>query len=261
MSILTHAFTAVRRHLGLASALLLCAFTVRSGNAGTMTGGAGFDYQTGPSSQSYRSALVFGSAQGGAGDITLAGIRYGDSQLGPGTGLFANAGVLTAQRVAARAIVLRVFGDHGYRAWRWRVGPEFELRPGGTLGFYYLRLTNNAQESFGSAGVEYSAAFTPSITAQIGTSYGRWNTDATTTQGTLSGTWHPLARVILLGELDVGRNLTASSAAGPSGGGGLGGLPLPGGLGGGGRGKRANETSVQSDVSAAGQVGIRFLIP
>ena len=108
--------------------------------------------------------------------------------------------------------------------------------------------------------MEYSAAFTPSVTAQIGTSYGRWNTDATTTQGTLSGTWHPLARMILLGELDVGRNLTTSSAAGPSGGGALGGLPLPGGLGGGGKGQRASKTSTQSDVSAAGQVGIRFLI-
>jgi len=35
---------------------------VRPVTAGTMTGGAGVDYETGPEAQSYRSALLFGSA-------------------------------------------------------------------------------------------------------------------------------------------------------------------------------------------------------
>jgi len=203
--------------------------------------------------------LLFGSFQGGAGDITLAGIRYGDSQLGPGVGLFANGAVQIVPRVLARAVGLRAIGDGTYRAWRWRIGPEFPLTPDRTVGFYYLRLTNNAGESFGSGGVELGASLSPSITAQVGSSYGRWNTDVTSTQGTVSGTWRPAARVLLLGEFDVGRNLTTTSATGPSGGGALGGLPLPGGIGGGGRGRGTGETSAKSDVSTAGQIGVRFL--
>ncbi len=236
------------------ASLLLC-----HANAGTLSGGAGFDYQTGPGAQSYRSMLLFGSSQGGAGDITLAGIRYGDGQLGPGIGLFANGAVQVASRVLARAVVLRAIGDGTYRAWRWRVGPEFPLPSDRTVGLYYLRLTNNAGEKFGSAGVELGASLSPSIAAQVGSSYGKWNTDATTAQGTVSGTWYPVARVLLLGEFDVGRNLTTTSAAGPSGGGVLGGLPLPGGIGGGSRG-RGGETSARSEVSTAGQIGVRFLL-
>jgi hypothetical protein len=229
--------------------------------AATLSGGGGFDYQTGPHTQSYRSGLLFASAEGTPGDLTLAGIRYEDSRLGWGTGLFANAGVTMAPHVAARATVLRAIGNDAYRAWRWRVGPEVRLASDRTLGVYYLRLTNNAGESFGSGGVEFGAPLSPTVTAQVGSSYGRWNTDATTAQATVSGTWHPLGHVLFLGEVDLGRNLATTSTTGPSGGGGaLGGLPLPGGLGGGGHGRGASETSTQSDFAAAGQIGIRVSI-
>lgn len=255
----TQVFSIIRGLARLGPPLaILTSLLVPDANAGTLSAGAGFDYQTGPGAGSYRSVLLFGSTQGGAGDMTIAGIRYGDGQLGPGIGLFANGAVQMAPRVLARAVVLRAIGDGTYRAWRWRIGPEFLLPSDRTLGVYYLRLTNNAGERFGSAGVELAASFSPSITAQVGSSYGRWSSGAATTQGTVSGTWHPVARVLLLGEFDVGRNLTTTSAAGPSGSGGLGGLPLPGGIGGGGRG-RGGETSVRSEVSTAGQIGVRFL--
>src|SRR2546428_1787835 len=71
----------------------LIAFAAGPSNAGTLSGGAGLDYQTGPHAQSYRSALLFASAERDAGDLTLAAIRYGDSRVGPGIGAFANGGV------------------------------------------------------------------------------------------------------------------------------------------------------------------------
>jgi hypothetical protein len=237
---------------------ILITLSAPPAGAGTVTGGAGFDYQSGPRAQSYRSTLLFASGERGASDLTLAALRYGDSGVGPGIGAFANAGVAVTPHARVRAIGLRAIGDGAYRATRWRLGPEFHTASDVTLGAYYLRLTDNAGGSFGSAGVEVGGPIGQGVTGQIGSSYGRWNGDATTAQAALSGTWHPVSRVLLLGELDVGRNLTTTTTAGPSGGGALGGLPLPGGMG---RGRSGSgETRSSSDITAAGQIGIRFLI-
>jgi len=252
-------FRPIHLRLHALALAILIALAARISSAGTLSGGAGFDYQTGPNAQSYRSALLFGSVERDAGDLTLAAIRYGDSRVGSGVGGFANAGVVVTRHVRLRAIGLRAIGDLTHRAWRWRLGPEFRSASDLTLGAYYLRLTDNAGGSFGSAGVELGVPVARDVTGQIGSSYGRWNSDATTAQASLSGTWRPSSRVLLLGEVDAGRNLTTTTAAGPSGGGGaLGGLPLPGGIGKGGPGRGGSQSS--SDITAAGQIGIRFLI-
>ena len=242
----------------VAAALILLS-PVPSALAGTLTGGTGFDYQTGPGAQSYRSALLFGYAEGALWDGTLAGVRYGDSRVGPGIGIFANGSAPLGPHVRARGIALRAIGDDTYRAWRWRVGPELRLPSDRVLGAYYLRLTNNVDEHFGSVGVELSSPITTNVTGQLGSSYGEWRGGATSAQGSVSGIWRPAGRVLLLAEFDVGRNLVTTTAAGPGGGGGLGGLPIVGGLGGGhGQGGSTSETS--SEVTEAGQIGIRFLL-
>lgn len=233
---------------------------MRSADAGAISGGAGFDYQSGPRAQSYRSALLFAAAERDAGDLTIAAIRYGDSRLGPGFGAFANASVAVAKQLHVRGTGLRTIGDEAYRAWRWRLGPELRFQSNATVGAYYLRLTDNAGSSFGSVGAEWGVPFGSDVTGQIGSSYGTWTGGATTAQATVSGTWRATKRVLLLGEIDVGRNLATTSTAGPGGGGpgGLGGLPLPGGLGKGKGGPGGSQTT--SDITAAGQVGIRLLI-
>src|SRR5712671_3062892 len=153
---------------------------------------------------------VAGTVSGGAGDLTLAAIRFGDSRLGPGFGAFANAGVAVAPSLRVRGIGLRTIGDATYRAWRWRLGPELRLASSATLGAYYLRLTDNAGARFGSVGAEWGAPLGSDVTGQIGSSYGTWNGGATTAQATISGTWHAATRVLLLGEIDVGRNLATT---------------------------------------------------
>src|SRR3989442_9766529 len=62
-------------------------------HAAAISGGAGVDYQAGPNAQSYRGALVFGSANVAPGDLTVAAIRYEDSHLGAGIGGVANPGL------------------------------------------------------------------------------------------------------------------------------------------------------------------------
>ena len=224
----------------------------------TLSGGAGIDYQTGPNAQSYRGALLFATAQTAPGDLTVVGIRYEDSRLGPGVGALANAGVSLASPIRLRVIALRAMGDRGFDSWRLRAGPELLLRSDATLGAYYLRLHDDSPETFDAAGLEASFPLSPRLSAQAGSSHGRWSSGETTTQGTLAGTFRAGSRVLLLGEVDVGRNVMTTSTTSSSAGGIWSGLPLPGQAGSGG-----STTQSQTDRSIAStiQLGVRFLIP
>jgi hypothetical protein len=223
--------------------------------AGTLSGGAGIDYQTGPKAQSYRGALLFASADRAPGDVTIAAVRYKDSLVGAGLAGFANAGLSVASALRLRVIGLRSFGDHGFDAWRLRAGPELRVAPDVTLGAYYLRLHDDAPESFGAAGVELSGPVLRNLSGQIGSSYGRWNGGATTVQGTISGTLRAGSRLSILCEVDAGRNVVTTSTASTSGGGFLGGLPILGG------GSSEEESKTDRTITATGQLGVRFLVP
>jgi len=226
--------------------------------AGMLSGGAGIDYQTGPKAQSYRGALLFASADLAPGDLTIAGVRYKDTLAGPGLAGFANAGLSVASALRLRVIGLRSFGDHGFDAWRLRAGPELRIAPNVTLGAYYLRLHDDAPESFGAGGLELSGPVLRNVSGQIGSSYGRWNGGATTVQGTIAGTLRVGAQLSILCEIDAGRNVVTTSTASTSGGGFLGGLPIANDLGNGGPG---GESKTDHTITATGQLGARFLVP
>ncbi|TMQ53903.1 MAG: hypothetical protein E6K77_02025 [Candidatus Eisenbacteria bacterium] len=231
---------------------------VRPVTAGTMTGGAGVDYETGPEAQSYRSALLFGSADLASGDFTVAAVRFGDSSVGPGISGFANAGPRITSASRLRVIGLRTIGDRAYRAWRVRAGPELNLTSEVTLGAYYLRAQDNSAGNFDAGGVELSVPIARGVSGQVGSSYGKWDGGATTAQGMMAGTWHAGSRVQFLCEVDVGRNVMTTSSSAPSGGGILGGLPITGGLGNGGS---VTESRTENRVTATSQFGVRFLFP
>ena len=231
---------------------------VRPVAAGTMTGGAGVDYQTGPEAQSYRSALLFGSADLASGDFTVAAVRFGDSSVGAGVSGFGNAGLRITSAARLRLIGLRTIGDGAYRAWRLRAGPELNLTSEVTLGAYYLRARDNTPGDFDAGGVELSVPIARGVSGQVGSSYGKWSGGATTAQGMIAGTWHAGSRVQLLCEADVGRNVMTTSTSSPSSGGILGGLPITGGLGNGGSG---TESRTENRVTATSLFGVRFLFP
>jgi len=257
----------VKRRIALASlaiALALGLFPAKATLGGTLSGGAGADYQTGPHSQSYRGALLFVSADTSPGELTLAAIRYGDSRLGAGIAAFANAGLNLAPSLHLRVIGLRAFGDGGFDSWRLRAGPELKLGDQATVGAYYLHQHDDAPESFDAGGAEATVPVSSKFSAQAGSSYGRWTSGEITFQGMLGGTLRAGSRLLILGEVDVGRNVTTASSASPSGGGGGifgGGLPLPGQLGGGGGGSGSQKTSSESAIASTAQLGVRFLIP
>ena len=247
--------TRLLRDLVHASVIVLAA---PAAGAGTLSGGAGIDYQTGPEAQSYRSGLLFGSADLAPGDFTVAAIRFGDSRVGPGTSGFANAAVRVTSATRLRVIGLRTMGDGAYRAWRLRAGPELYVTPEVSLGAYYLRARDNSPGDLDAAGVELSVPVFRSISGQVGSSYGKWDGGETTAQATLAGTWRAGARAQFLCEIDLGRNVTTTSAAAPSGGGILGGLPIANGLGNGGS---ATQSGPDRRFMVTSQLGVRFLIP
>src|SRR5467141_3299978 len=243
----------------LVIALVVCPTRADARLSGSLSGGAGADYQTGPRSQSYRGALLFASADASAGDLTLAAIRYGDSRVGPGTCGFANAGVVLSPALRLRLVGLRAFGDSGFDSWRLRAGPELKLHSESTLGAYFLHLHDDSPESFNAGGLELTVPLSTEFSAQAGSSFGRWTSGETTAQGTLAGTLRAGTRLLFITEVDVGRNVTTASSPSPSGGGVLGGL-LPGQLGGGSGGSGSQRKSDRSMTSTA-QLGVRFLIP
>lgn len=249
----------MRRRYFMGFVLAGAAFlAIRPVAAGTMSGGAGVDYQTGPEAQSYRSALLFGSAELAEGDFTVAAVRFGDSTIGPGISGFANAGLRVTPATRLRVIGLRTIGDAAYRAWRLRAGPELNLTSEATVGAYYLRVRDNSPSDFDAGGVELSVPIARGVSGQVGSSYGKWEGGATTAQGMLAGTWRAASRLQLLCEVDVGRNVITTSSTAPSSGGILGGLPITNGLGNGGSGRKSR---TENRVSATSQLGVRFLFP
>jgi len=232
----------------VASAFAVAVWTGPAVAGGPLSGGVGVDYQAGANAQSYRGALLFGSVEGSSGDLTLAAIRYDDSRTGTGTAAFGNAGVKVAPTLRLRVIGLRAFGEDSFDASRLRAGPELSLPSRATLGAYYLHVHDSSPANLDAGGAEVRVPLSPKFSYQVGAVVGRWNSGASTAQGILGGTLRAGSRLLLLGEVDVGRNATTSS-----GGGMLGGLPRPGPLGGG--------STSQTDITSTAQLGLRFLFP
>jgi hypothetical protein len=242
----------------VACAFLFAAWTAPAVAGGPVSGGVGVDYQTGADSQSYRGALLFGSLEGAPGDLTLAAIRYDDSRTGTGTAAFGNAGVKVVSPFRLRVIGLRAFGEGSFDASRLRAGPELNYSSA-TLGAYYLHVHDSSPANLDAGGAEVTVPLSPKFSCQVGAIAGRWSSGASTAQGILGGTLRAGSRLVLLGEVDIGRNATTSS-----GGGGMSGPgPLGGGLLGGLSGPSAPESGSTSrtDITTTAQLGLRFLIP
>ena len=224
----------------------------------TVSGGGGVDYQAGPDAQSYRSFLLFATAEASRGDLTAAVIRYDESRLGKGTGIFANAGLAFAGNLALRGRGLRGIEDEGQGSWRYRLGPELTLSQNLILGAHYLGVQGDAGESFNGGGVELTFPVRPELSGQVGASYGRWNAGATTAQAALAGAWRAAPRLQLLCEIDAGRNATTITSSSASSAGGLGsGFPLTNPLGAGSPGSTTSNTA--NRFTSLVQLGIRFL--
>jgi len=179
--------------------------------------GVGGDYYTGPSGLSVRDIVAYGETGfGRAARTTLTAVasRYSSSQTGPGTGAALALGVPLSPQTSLQVLGSRSFGDHGFRAARFQFGPVFPIGAGRTLGVSYTRAYDSVGPSTKGLVME---AVIPATASFVGIARGGLASvdgGGTNLQGSAGALWVPVSRVILLGEVTLGRDATGLPGGG-----------------------------------------------
>jgi hypothetical protein len=232
-------------------AVALAAITNRSAFASTLSSSASVDAYTGPASHWTRAALGLGDIAFDRIDILGGAMRFDDAIVGPGYGVVLGGGVSLTGPVTVRVLVTRYLGDQGYRAWRIKTGPQWEL-PRGSLGISFVHDANNDGPESESASGELSLRVTSDLAARANGSYGR-TSELEGFALALGTSWTVVPHLELAGDMGIARNPPAATP-GPSGGGPLNGLPGPG--------RRAHEMTPTSDqVGATTELVVRVSFP
>jgi hypothetical protein len=232
----------------------------RDASAAQVQSGVGYDYQSGPNGQNWRGALGFVSCAPLGSELTVAAVRYEDSNVGPGFSGFANAGVPVLSGTRLRVVGVRAVGDGSYRSYRVRFGPELPVMGRGTVGVFFSHFEDNEHSRLNAFGSEVGVSIARPLAGTGGISYGTWETGLASFQANAGLVWAPAGKIQILGDVSLGRNVLTVAGTSPGGGGRLGRLPVVGDLvGGGGRG--TTTTTQEDKVGATGTVGFRILIP
>ena len=217
----------VMGNAGLAGMLLVLAGHAPVA-AAPITAVGGFDHYEGASGQSTNGALGAAVLSAGGGDLTLAGVRFDDSDAGQGYSFTGGLGLPVAPLMMLRVIGTRFIGEQDLRAWRAKVGPQFSL-PGGrilTISYSHYRNHLGARSNAGIA-----EATTPLVTRLSGRASASYATtpQAPVLQGSAGLGWNVAPHLELTGEAGLVSSEAGAAAPGSPGGGPLGGLPLIGG--------------------------------
>ena len=177
--------------------------------------GVGGDYYTGPSGISVRDILAYGETTLGRNTLTGVASRYSSSQTGPGTGATLAAGFPLSPTTSLQVVGSRSFGDEGgYRATRFQLGPVFPIGPGRSLGISYTRAYDSIGPSTKGLSVEAVLPATASLIALARGALASVDGGGTNLQGSAGALWSPAPRVILLGEVTLGRDATGIPGGG-----------------------------------------------
>ncbi len=246
---------AMNRAALTATLLLALAGTAQ---AGPIAAGAGADYFSGPGGETNKAAVAFGSASLLGADLTIAGARYDDNQIGRGVTGIGSVGVPLGVSTKIRVTGARSIGDDTYRGWRVKTGPEFTLPGGPTLGLYYTHTSDNLPTTSNLASGEIDVPLHSAISAQGSLAFGSLPDGQNTRQAGLGLRVSPSRHFLFSGEVDVGHNVVGGLASGiPGSGSGrvqkLGNSNhMSGGMAG---------TTSSSDLTASLQLGFRFVFP
>jgi hypothetical protein len=183
--------------------------------------GVGADYYTGPSGQTIRDVLAYGETTWRGAALTGVLSRYSNSQTGLGTGATLVASVPFTPKTSVQALGARSLGDHGYRASRFQLGPVFAIGAGRTLGIAYTRAYDTLGPSTKGIAAEVAVPANASFIALGRGTLASVEGGGTNLQGSAGFLWSPASRLVLLGELALGRDATALSSGGGAGSGGF----------------------------------------
>jgi hypothetical protein len=223
-----------------------------------LSGGAGVDYSSGPDGQSMKSGVAFASLALAGADITLAGARYDDNEIGSGVTGIGSAGFPLSPATKLRVTGARSIGDGTYRGWRVKAGPEWALPGGPTLGLFYTHTSDNSPSASDIASGELNVPLQSALAAQGSLTYGSLPDGLNTTQAGLGLRVNPSKRFLLSAEFGIGRNVIGGLESGVPGSG-------SGRVHTGGSTKRSTGgsagTTSSSDLVSSLQLGCRILIP
>jgi hypothetical protein len=225
------------------------------GAAAPLAALGGYDHYAGPFGQQtdgVLGAVVMGAA---GADLTLAGVRYDDTTIGPGTSVTGGVGVPLAAVAMLRVTGTRFINDDSFRAWRAKVGPQFNLPRGRSVSLSYAHYQDNLAAHSNGVIAEAATPLVARLTGKATTSYATTPQGPSALQGSVGLGWSPVRRFELSGEVGVARNAAGAAgqpfpARGP-----LDGLPLIGG--GPGGGPPQDSEKVEGTVL----IGVRVIVP
>jgi hypothetical protein len=252
--------TPVRRLACFGHGALVALFLLASapGASAALSGGAGYDYQSGPHGLTWSAPLAFGTLAGSGSDGTLAVYRYHSSDTGWGWSGLANLGHSFGPSTGGRVIGIGAVGDQDYRAWRIQGGPTLRFRGGRSLFAYAAHFEDNRSAHLNQIGAEASITLSPVLSGSAGGALGKWQGDVSSAQGILGLTWSGSKVLQLFGQMMFGTNIASPSTL--TSGGVNGPLGTRGrGRGSGGSGDTTSSTDAEAE--AAGFLGIRILVP
>ena len=230
-----------------------CALATPAATAAPIVAGGGFDYLEGAGGQRTRSALaILGAPLGTNVNATLAGIRYDDAIVGPGSGVLAGLALGVTSDARLRMWGTQYFGDEDFRAWRVKAGPEATLPTGGTFGVFYAHDENNLGDVTNAGIAELGLPLVASVTGRASGSYAASRAGTASIFGSLGLGWAPVRNIEITGDIGRATNGIFGNSTGPRNG-----LPILGG----GEAPSNSESSSEIPAGTVLQCGIRLLFP
>jgi hypothetical protein len=210
----------------------------------SLTGGAGYDYYAGPGGQTTRILSGTGAADFGTFSPSLGLARFDDSQAGQGVSVAGSLGAALGTSTWLHSSVTRYIGDSSFRAWRFKLGPSFDLPGGHSFGIYFSHYSDDSSNTSNGVAAEYGVPLRQNLTGRATGSYA-------SAQGQGSGlamfglTWSPAHHLELSGDVGVGQSGAGANGAFPSK-----------------KAKHNASTATSSNpASAAGEVAVRVTFP
>ncbi len=203
--------------LRAAAILLLVALPLPAAGiaAAAFSGSAGYDYYAGPSDQTTRSFSGVGAADFGRFNAALGLTRFDDSQAGHGWSVLGAGAASLGGPTWLHGSVTRYVGDETYRAWRFKVGPAFDLPGGSSLGIFFAHYSDDSSNTSNSAIAEFSLPMGANLVGRATGSYGRAQ-DQGSGQASVGATWTAIPHLELAADLGVAQSGSGAAGAFPS---------------------------------------------
>jgi hypothetical protein len=242
---------------GFAVALVAAlAILPASAPAAPVTAIGGYDHYAGPFGQRTDGVLGGLVVGAGGGDVTLAGVRFDDTAIGTGFNVTGGVGVPLAPVATLRVAGTRFVGDETFRAWRAKVGPQFNLPGDRTVTVSYAHYQDNLASRSHGAIAEATTPLVPHLGGKASASYASTASGPAALQGSVGVSWSPVTRFELSGEVGMSRNAAGTAGQPFPNPGLLDGLPIVGGGPGG-----SGNTEASSKVEGTVLLGVRVAVP